>query len=144
MVMCSKCYSDNCKCNVKKVEIDDSIFEVISNLNKKGFYTCYCCGGHIDEEAIKKGVIPNIYIAFGSNEIEKYVSLLGIEWVYNRTDHVLRYVLGEAGKYKRYMGKNKTLMRRYNQLLTRIELEEMEDELEARRGELKNWVQHLG
>lgn len=53
-------------------EVDEEIAEVISILNKKGYYTEYCCGGHIkdpriyemykldkDDEDIKLGYVVN-------------------------------------------------------------------------------------
>ena len=33
-------------------EVDEEIAEVISVLNKKGYYTEYCCGGHIRDPRI--------------------------------------------------------------------------------------------
>lgn len=33
-------------------EVDEEIAEVISILNKKGYYTEYCCGGHIKDPRI--------------------------------------------------------------------------------------------
>lgn len=64
------------------IEVDDEIAETISVLNKKGYRTEYCCGGHInkyeyysmicdksfmDEEKLKKDFIE-YYISDISNE----------------------------------------------------------------------------
>jgi hypothetical protein len=57
-VMCDTCFSIsptkyrygiNCKnddCYGEMVEIDENFIQAISLLNKKGYYTVFCCSGH--------------------------------------------------------------------------------------------------
>jgi hypothetical protein len=54
--MCKNCYEQYnikrrsklfCKkCGCELVEIDENFIEAIILLNKKGYYTCFCCSGH--------------------------------------------------------------------------------------------------
>ena len=53
MLVCNRCFRPlkDCKCNriPTLVEIDDDILEHIRLLNEKGYYTEYCCSGHLDD-----------------------------------------------------------------------------------------------
>lgn len=65
-----------CKCgkeDVEAFELDNDIASAISKLNKKGFYTLYCCSGH------KDGSIEG-YILFKNKDILDYLYLLPISW----------------------------------------------------------------
>jgi hypothetical protein len=69
MLLCLKCFkvynqktikNDMCKvkgCHGDVVEIDELFIPLITELNKKGYKTNYCCSGHIDS-------ISNSYIYF--------------------------------------------------------------------------------
>lgn len=48
----------NCKEDVKFEYIDINMAQIINILNNKGFYTAYCCEGHINDEEFK---FPYIY-----------------------------------------------------------------------------------
>lgn len=50
--MCLKCFEPRCQCNVDKAEIDIDIYNTIQTLNKKGYYTLYCCSGHVNENTL--------------------------------------------------------------------------------------------
>lgn len=52
MKLCMNCFESKNKCNCAfhyYVDIDDDFIEHIQLLNKKGYYTKYCCSGHIDD-----------------------------------------------------------------------------------------------
>lgn len=52
MKLCMNCFEPKGKCHCDYycfVDIDDDFIEHIQLLNKKGYYTEYCCAGHIDD-----------------------------------------------------------------------------------------------
>lgn len=61
----------------KIIEADDNIAEAISVLNKKGYRTEYCCGGHINEYKFYSGVIADKSLLneekFKKDYIEYYI-----------------------------------------------------------------------
>lgn len=84
----------------KIIEVDDEIAETISVLNKKGYKTEYCCGGHInkyeyysmicdkcfmDEEKLKKDFIE-YHIYDVSNERFKIIYPKAITSIYVKFD----------------------------------------------------------
>lgn len=53
--VCVNCWHKEqyCKCDKKRIEsIDYNIISVLSALNKKGYKTKYCCGGHTEKSFI--------------------------------------------------------------------------------------------
>lgn len=54
--VCISYFSDKCdNCgieNIDYIEIDASISDIISKLNKKGYITRFCCEGHIDNHEV--------------------------------------------------------------------------------------------
>lgn len=61
----SRCPSIDCRGYNTVVEVDDIILPVILELNKKGYITTFCCGGHHYEDN------ANTYISFDLNTIPK-------------------------------------------------------------------------
>lgn len=63
-------------CDTTLVQIDDRIAEAVSLFNKCGFYTSYCCQGHV----YRDGSYSRPYIMFeikkGDKDSEKYLELL--------------------------------------------------------------------
>jgi hypothetical protein len=49
------------------IEVDELILPTISELNKKGYYTDFCCSGHALDSFIDNGSINNLYIMFDKN-----------------------------------------------------------------------------
>lgn len=68
------CKTENCMGNL--VEIDDNFALSISTLNKKGYFTTYCCAGHLHH--------PHTYIAFRNGVI---LPNLPKEFSYDRDNH---------------------------------------------------------
>jgi len=102
--VCTVCWDKSCNHSYQyKAEIDDNISDIICILNRKGYKTLYCCGGHISEDNILQGYLPNIYIAFNkynSKVINMDTSPLGENWTWNKTNATLRYFLKEAKQFK--------------------------------------------
>lgn len=75
-----KYYMHKCvNCNAREVELiilDNNIAPSISLLNKKGFYTNFCCEGHLYDN----GVIDTSYIYFKNDCIMKYLDHLPKPW----------------------------------------------------------------
>jgi hypothetical protein len=54
----------DCKEPVEFVTIDGNMGEIIKILNDKGYYTAYCCEGHIEQDCDLKDVFMHPYIYF--------------------------------------------------------------------------------
>lgn len=70
---------DECVCGAISnygIELDYNIADIISELNKKGFYTRYCCEGHLSG-SIKP------YIMFQEKKIMEYYNILPFSWDIN-------------------------------------------------------------
>ena len=116
MKLCSVCWEK--KCNHDKGyqrEIDDSISDVIIILNKKGYNTTFCCGGH-------NRVPDEIYISFNKwncPSAEKFK--INHYWKYTAYNSTLRTVTPKNIKT----------------------FEQSKSFLEERRRELRNWAKNL-
>jgi hypothetical protein len=111
--VCTKCWETDCSCGQTKENIDGSIYDTLKILNKKGYSTQWSCGGHIKPEEILSGLPPMIYISFNRSEkIELDPTKIGrgTDWVYLKTDRVLRYTMKGATSYKKINKYNITLM----------------------------------
>lgn len=66
MKICYKCFNvGDCQCErAAYFDVDDQIAELISILNKKGYYTQFCCAGHPVKEDLAEGLPPDLYIKF--------------------------------------------------------------------------------
>ena len=51
------------------IEVDEAIAETISILNKKGYYTKYCCSGHVKD--------PRLYELYKEKSLEDFKGDLG-------------------------------------------------------------------
>lgn len=90
MIMCLNCFESYCECDKIKVDIDREIFPTIRTLNKKGYYTEYCCGGHIedllnpdhkiDEDEDYLGSIPYILFHYSVKDLDVCPSLFRLEY----------------------------------------------------------------
>ena len=78
-------------CNSEIVELDDSIAYTIIELNKKGYKTKYCCGGHVtNAENFGNGRIPVcIYIMFERDVKIPYVPVGCIR----KSDNILSVII---------------------------------------------------
>lgn len=71
------------------IEIDDNIFDIIVMLNKKGYHTRYCCGGH-------DRLLDEVYIVFdkwNSHDIINRLDVkkdIGIYWKLTKSNCVIR------------------------------------------------------
>lgn len=118
MKLCSICWEEDCIHDKGyKREIDDSIADIIISLNKKGYKTTFCCGGHNRNP-------DDIYISFN-------------KWFCpNIVDE--KKEIGTYWKYTRY---NSTI-----RATTPREVQTEEDSkafLEKRREELRNWISKI-
>ena len=106
MNICTICWDKMCNHSERyKVEIDDNIAEIICILNKKGYETLFCCGGHITNNKIKQGYIPNIYISFNKyNSLIKNINTecLGDNWSWYSSNATLRYLMKEAKFFRNH------------------------------------------
>ena len=71
----------NCKGYFEQIIVDPNIIESISILNKKGFYTEFCCEGHDNEYP------PSGYIKFRSRLILEYLDKLPSSWYHDIRDN---------------------------------------------------------
>ena len=71
------------------VEIDDNISDIIVMLNKKGYHTRYCCGGH-------DGLLDEVYIMFSKWDSHDIINKLdvkkdiGLYWKLTKSNCVIR------------------------------------------------------
>lgn len=132
MQVCSKCWNEEtkCKCNGIKIEIDDSIADIIMILNKKGFSTDYCCGGHIVEKNILNGGIPDTYIMFSEAMNENYIDI-GKDWRWSAGLRVVRFSMFKCKKPLEKAKDRKALCNKW------------EDILKEKRKELLEWAKNL-
>ena len=144
MLLCPICWNQKCNCHTGIVEIDDEISDIICNLNRKGYKTMYCCGGHIDPEWILLGCVPRIYIMFSGNYFSyDEANNIGERWKYIKYNHVIECSIKEAIEYKIFYGKTEYLKKKYNQPLTEEVIAELEGRLEYERNLLSRWVDNL-
>ena len=68
--------------NLEMIQIDPSIVNIISILNRKGYYTAFCCEGHPDEwdDEEKAYIQVNPYILFNDRTILEYIDTLPLSW----------------------------------------------------------------
>lgn len=71
-----KCWS--CRNEVDFIELDPNIGKVVQMLNKKGYYTKFCCEGHGKY---------NPYISFDQVDILDHVNTLPLEWELDERDY---------------------------------------------------------
>lgn len=114
MKLCKLCWEPECNHEKGyKVEIDDSISDIIISLNKKGYRTLFCCGGH-------DRVPDDIYISFN-------------KWY---CPHIVESELGPGWEYTKY---NATI--RATTPRTIMTVEDSKKFLEDRRNELRKWIE---
>ena len=71
------------------VEIDDNISDIIVMLNKKGYHTRYCCGGH-------DRLLDEVYIMFSKWDSHDIINKLdvkkdiGLYWKLTKSNCVIR------------------------------------------------------
>ena len=134
MKLCTVCWEDNCSHEDRfKVEIDENIAEIISILNKKGYRTMFCCGGHIYVENIRQGYVPNLYISFNKyNSVLSNIDFvkLGANWSWTKSNATLRYFMKEAKQYK-------------GKIITQSDIEDMQVILNNQVNILKEYVKKL-
>lgn len=88
MLVCSKCFYVDCKCNKPKIDIDKWIIPHIRTLNEKGYITRFCCSGHSDYP------IYQCYISF----VEDYNfdnAILPDGFVYLKNLKTIEYIISE-------------------------------------------------
>ena len=114
--VCKLCWSTDCSHKEGyKVEIDDSIVDIIISLNKKGYSTLYCCGGH-------DRVPDDIYISFN-------------RW---RCPSIEKFNINENWKYTEY---NATLRATTPRSIRTVE--QSREFLRDRREELREWLKRI-
>ena len=115
--MCSECYEmldknkhknpyqnnnvcEHCGEISHVIEIDELILPTISELNKKGYYTEFCCSGHALDSLIDNESINNLYIMFNNNSFPPtvpYMSGLDVEKTSFST--IYRYIFTKEDDY---------------------------------------------
>ena len=83
----------DCKSDYRRIEVDPNIANTISILNKKGFYTVYCCEGHDKDPA---------YIYFRHKHVmELYAHTIPITWFIDFDDlrHGKFIIRSESANY---------------------------------------------
>ncbi len=102
------------------IEIDDNIFDIIVMLNKKGYHTKYCCGGH-------DRLSDEVYIVFDKWNSHNIINKLdvkkdiGIYWKLTKSNCAIRALVPKDTK-------------------TETEAKHF---LSNRRNELREWVKKL-
>ena len=102
------------------VEIDDNIFDIIVMLNKKGYHTRYCCGGH-------DRLLDEVYIMFSKWDSHDII---------NRLD-----VKKDIGLYWKLTNSNCIILPSIlKEIKTKLEAKYF---LSDRRDELREWAEKL-
>lgn len=58
VLLCIKCLKTNCDCDKRfQEEIDNNMLDIIVALNKKGYRTSFCCGGHEDSSVLDLNIV---------------------------------------------------------------------------------------
>ena len=141
IMLCPICWEEECNCDASKVEIDVEIAETIKLLNKKGYHTTFCCGGHIQKELLPLGVTPSIYVAFNKWQCKKIdPQEIGEGWTFTPSTYTLRYTLDWCKKFKIFTGETKALIKKYNHPVLDSDIELIKKELEEKRKELYEWI----
>ena len=145
MLMCDKCFNrlSECECSDSHgwFDVDKSIFDIISVLNKKGYYTEYCCGGHVDIEQLRNKYQPNLYIKFKRESYRKLVEIPDFfekeytTCVLRYTVPLLKYIIFKPNVPKRYQD--------VGMLITDEVVRQCEEELQSKRGLIALWVNNL-
>lgn len=147
MIMCGKCFNsvlDNtseCLHNSYKFDIDESIFNTISILNKKGYITEFCCGGHVNKDVLYNHCKPNIYIKFNNN-IYNCISDIPDGFKKERCSCIIRYIV-PVEKYIIYKMGIPKRVQDYKSLITDDVLYKVEKDLDNKREALLNWAMLL-
>ena len=95
--VCLECWEvfnekfDNCpkaNCTGSVVQIDELMFPIIKILNSKGYYTNYCCSGHVYDEYCSPYVLFTSYVRlfYEDEELMDIFSDLPEGWSYTFTD----------------------------------------------------------
>ena len=115
MIVCSRCWKLNCECISRYgVEIDDSIADIIITINKKGYRTHYCCGGH-------GRALDELYINFNKWYCpEIIVSDIGKFWKYTKSDATIRVKLPKEFRSKSKEEIEEFLVERRKELIKRF------------------------
>lgn len=146
MLMCDKCFKSviDCRCEDKRFfDVDDSIFDIISVLNLKGYITTYCCGGHVKPDEIIKRCSPNIYIKFAPKSFVNLIQsnlpeFLSVEY----STCIIRYTL-DINRFLIYKPNIPKRLQRLQDLITEDFIEACEKDLQSKRSMIALWVNQL-
>lgn len=144
MIMCAKCYNSitdmSCRCHPNNgyFEVDDSIFDIIRILNQNGYYTEYCCGGHV---SINVYDYPEIYIKFTKKtfdsitEFPEYFNKEKLRCVIRYTVPVKSFIIYKSNipKYKQYI----------QELYDKDVMQKVDRDLQDKRKILMLWAVNL-
>lgn len=114
--VCMDCYKVDEKCDCKRdrqVEIDDNMVDIIIEMNRKGYITKHCCGGHL---------------MYSDNDV--YI-------VFKNYDKELNKPFGFKYRYK------KGVHHVINCFSMSIDYENYVEELEKEVSSLRKWVNEL-
>lgn len=88
------------------IDIDKNIKPIIVKLNKKGYFTRFCCESHAEETG-RKNIYTCMYINF-HNEIPKELQNLKL-FLFDKDNKTLRYFIKSKEKKEIIQEKNKCL-----------------------------------
>lgn len=89
IMVCPVCFKRKCKHGSAKIEIDESMEDILRILNNKNYKTLYHCGGHVYDGFIQIYIMFTSFANFGYN--------IGIDvgngWQYDTKKNVLEYFI---------------------------------------------------
>lgn len=91
IMVCPQCFERKCNHGCDKIEIDESMEEILKVLNNKNYKTLYHCGGHV------YGGFIQIYIMFASCVNFGYnVAIdIGRDWTWDKDKNMLECYIGQ-------------------------------------------------
>lgn len=90
IMVCPKCFKRKCNHGLGKIEIDESMEDILRILNNKNYKTLYHCGGHVYDGFIQTYIMFASFVNFGYK-----ISIdIGDGWRYDARKNILEYYIG--------------------------------------------------
>lgn len=120
IMVCPECFKRNCNHGHEKIEIDESMEEILRTLNNKNYKTLYHCGGHVCNGFIQIYVMFCGFVNFGYN----VATDIGKGWKYDSKNNMIEYYIDN----KHYRG---------------MSIESRVNVIESKQKELLDWANSL-